>query len=246
LAPFDAYPDLEVHRSADARRLVVTFGSFHNEGRVAPAYAFMKTVLAIRQAGEVRFDAAYVLAHRNDWYFSGAKHLGDTFDDTLRSLRTILASYDGALFLGNSMGAYAALAFGLLAPADRVLAFSPQTRFDAEFCSRIGEHRWSAARAAMQHNHAVSDFAVTALASRPGCPHPVSNVYVGARQAEDVAYAQELDGIEGLVVHRMDHFDHDLVHTLRASGDLERIVLEEALILARTTERTPRHTSSTP
>lgn len=64
------------------------------------------------------------------YYADGIPGLGDGIDATAATLRRIVAEVKprAVVTLGISMGGYAALLFGALLPADRILAFSPESR----------------------------------------------------------------------------------------------------------------------
>lgn len=64
------------------------------------------------------------------YYADGIPGLGDGIDATAAALRRIVAAVRprAVVTLGISMGGYGALLFGALLPADRILAFSPESR----------------------------------------------------------------------------------------------------------------------
>lgn len=225
------FSGLEVHSCVDARCLVVSFASYVNEGRAAPAYAFMNVVLSARGQFHQPVDVVYLLAHCNDWYLSGVRCLGTSMHESMLRLRWIVEGYEASLFLGNSMGGYAALAFGLQVPATRVLSFSPQTRLDAPFCRAIGERRWSKARSALQERYQVEAYSLRNIAGRSSLETVRCKVHVGALQPQDVAYAMELEQQPGVELNVMDGHNHDLVHRLRDSGMLEQMVIDEVRAL---------------
>lgn len=216
----------EVERAEGARVALLTFGSFTNPGRTEPSYAFVNTVLRMRRTRKVLCDAYYFKARTNDWYFSGLAG-SKSFEDSCAELSEICAPYDRVVFLGNSMGAYAALAFGLRLNADMVLAFSPQTRFDKSFCDAIGERRWREEFEAMRAQHPADQMAIRSMWPDP-CRSRV-RLFVGGECSQDMAYATDLDGKPGLELEIFRESGHDLVHDLRATGELERLIYDGLL-----------------
>jgi hypothetical protein len=212
-----------VDETPGAKISLVTFGSFTNPGRTEPSYAFMNTVLRMKRTRKAVFDAYYFKAKRNDWYFSGAEGFRNA-QSTCGHLSDLMGRYERTIFLGNSMGAYAALTFGLRSGADAILAFGPQTRFDESFCRRIGERRWQLEFAKMRESCEVER--VSVRASWPLHRSANAVIFVGAACAQDVAYAAELAGMPGAHIRSIEGSGHDLVHDLRASGALEQAIFD--------------------
>lgn len=68
----------------------------------------------------------------NAWYQKG--FLGQTgLDHSLSVLREIAHGYDHVTMVGSSMGAYAAIVFGIMLDVDEVLAIGPQTLLNAAY-----------------------------------------------------------------------------------------------------------------
>ena len=213
----------QVERAEGARTALFTFGSFTNPGRTEPSYAFVNTILRMRRTRSILCDAYYFKARTNDWYLSGAYGF-ESFDHSVTELSRLAAGYDRVVFMGNSMGGYAALAFGLALNTGLILAFSPQTRFDKEFCDRIRERRWISDFEKMRDEHVVEDMAISSL-----WPEKLAadvHVFAGESCSQDIAYISDLDSKTGLNRHVFADSGHDLVHDLRSSGQLEDIIYD--------------------
>lgn len=218
-------PGYEFHRAPGARTLLVTFGSFVNAGRPHAPYAFMDTVLRARKLTPHPLDVLYLVANANDWYMGGIRGLGASADEALPGVLDLCSRYDRTIFMGNSMGAYAALHFGARVGASRIVAFSPQTRFDREFCDSIGEKRWAEARESMQARFDIARFDLRNVCAGAEARIRAATIYVGANERRDLAYADHVRDIPGITVKAVEDGSHELVYQLRASGDLERIVV---------------------
>ncbi|MFG1424477.1 alpha/beta fold hydrolase [Roseixanthobacter liquoris] len=68
----------------------------------------------------------YLNPGRNDWYQNGIPTFSDSFDATVTAISTAASTYKEIVCVGHSMGAYAAISFGLSIKAARVLAFGPE------------------------------------------------------------------------------------------------------------------------
>lgn len=211
----------ELERAEGARTALFTFGSFTNPGRTEPSYAFVNTILRMRRTRGIVCDAYYFKAKANDWYLSGFNG-SDSFEHSVAELSQLVAGYDRVVFMGNSMGGFAALAFGLKLNTGLILAFSPQTRFDQKFCAEIGEKRWKLEFEQMRRDHAVEKMAVSSLWPEPCAAK--AHLFVGGSCSQDLAYLADLGLRPGLQSTVFEESGHDLVHDLRSSGQLEEII----------------------
>ncbi len=177
-----------------ATAALITFGSFTNPGRTEPSYAFMNTVLRLKRTRGLLLDAYYFKARENDWYFSGTEGQ-PSLEQSLIAIRDMRQKYDKVLFLGNSMGGYGALLFGLDASATAILSFSPQTRFDSEFYDAIRERRWREEFSSMRTVRDPYSMAIKARWPAVCCSRV--KAFVGELQAQDMAYCEDMQGLPG-------------------------------------------------
>jgi len=82
----------------------------------------------------------------NLWYQHGVAGLGADVDSVAASLRQLIGQIGPASVstVGQSMGAYAAILFGALLGADKVLAFGPLSYLRSDWARRDGDTRWLA------------------------------------------------------------------------------------------------------
>jgi Flp pilus assembly protein TadD len=87
---------------------------------------------------------------QRSYYALGVPGLGNTVGETVASLRRIVAALQprAVVTIGISMGGYAALLFGALLPADRILALSPET-----LLMLPGSRSRAALRGRVQHDY---------------------------------------------------------------------------------------------
>lgn len=81
---------------------------------------------------DIAANKLFVNTPGNGWYRDGVPGLGDDIDSAADGLRIMIRRIAPrtVVCVGNSMGAYAALLFGELINADRVLAIGPETLLD--------------------------------------------------------------------------------------------------------------------
>ncbi len=215
----------ERHGSGQAAVAVFTFGSFVNPNRTAPSYAFMKTCLDLRKTRGGDFDAYYFLANGNDWYLSGINNLGNGLAEAGKALDGLRRRHARALFIGNSMGGFAALRFGYRIGADRIIAFSPQVRLDAHFRAQHNDRRWEDAIAKLQNAVPAEQLTLESdVAGAPAGALTRADVYAGAECPQDIAQAHCLQRFPSVTVHAIPGTDHDLVHSFRETGQLKTIL----------------------
>lgn len=73
------------------------------------------------------YDKLYFRDEKVKWYNHGITGLTSNVDETLKFLSSKIGNYKHAIFIGASMGGYAALLYGSILGVDTVVAFRPQT-----------------------------------------------------------------------------------------------------------------------
>ena len=130
------------------------------------------------------------------------------------------------VFIGNSMGGFAALLFGAMLGVDEVHAFSPQTvvsRLGRLFCR---DFRW---------RHQVGQiYRARGIDSRYWDLRPHMSAYAGGRTVYHLHYcaphrldslhAERLGSIPNVVLHGYVHGGHQLIKQLRDNGELELVL----------------------
>lgn len=191
--------------------LLVTFDNLSSVGEYAPPQPWLQA-----RAAKAGFSILGIMASRKDWYRN---------EDTPRligSLRDagLFAGFRRVVFVGASMGGYAALAYSALVPGSVVLAFGPQTslsrkvaRFEKRY--RYGARKW---------DWDSPDF-LDAAASAPQAAevHVVHDPFV----PEDAAHARRISGANVRLL-RVGHLGHKAIRQLKAMGLLQRLIEDVA------------------
>lgn len=76
------------------------------------------------------YDQHFFVDRQTLWYTRGIEDITTNIDDTMEYLRNLISGYDIVVFIGASMGGYAALLYGSLLKVNYVIAFRPQTIID--------------------------------------------------------------------------------------------------------------------
>jgi len=129
----------------DKKPLIVCFGGYWG-GFGGPVFEF-KNFLS---SNFDNCDFIFIRDLQQAWYFKGMdvkdfNIAAKNTDDNFEVLKNILKreKYSKVIFLGNSMGGYAAILYGILLNVDCVLSFSTQTFISSEKRKKHGDDRWS-------------------------------------------------------------------------------------------------------
>ena len=204
--------------------LLVTFDNLSSIGEYDPPQPWLQA-----RAAKAGVSILGLIASRKDWYRNA-----DT-PALLTALRDagLFRGFRRVVFVGASMGGFAALAYSALVPGSTVLAFSPQSSLSkkvAPFERRYtyAQRKWDwKSPEYLDAAAAVPLAAQVFLAYDPFIP-------------EDRAHADRLAGpnVEPL---RLGHFGHKAIRQLKAvgvlqmliegvaSGDLDRLALAQGL-----------------
>jgi hypothetical protein len=203
----------------DSDSLLIAFGGIAGHLGV-PVFEFFKVT------GSVDAKRAFIRDHRRAWYHRGVAGATSSIEETAQYLRAAIrnSGVRRTVMVGNSAGGYAALLFGVLAGADSVIAFAPQTFISAELRARHGDDRWAKEIAALRASGCEDPRYLDLVdVLRPGQRR---DIYYSSADRLDTLHAERMDGVATL--HRHEVGAHDLVRELRNSGEL-RTILEATL-----------------
>ena len=192
---------------------VVFSGAGINDG--IPTFMFQSFL-----SGYSDIDKLFLRDHARSWYLQGLKGLTTDVDSTRAYLETKIAGYDRTVFLGFSSGATAAILFGELLGADKILAFSPQTVLTDDKENDFDDHRWEVRLANMRpHVHGLHYMDLRNM-------NPFSesiDIHYGKGMPLDCVHAEQ---IKGNKVRRVAHDSdsHVVSVELKNSGELEKII----------------------
>jgi pimeloyl-ACP methyl ester carboxylesterase len=165
---------------------------------------------------------------RQVWYQHGVSSFGDTIEEVAESLRVVQDAVGARrlVAVGHSAGGYAALMLGTLLGAERVVAFTPQAVIERTALAQLGDERWPRTLDRLDElggpDERYADLrAALARDRRAGTRY---DVHYDPAVAPDERHALLLDGVPGLELHTHDFEGSNLIRSLRATGELERIL----------------------
>ena len=133
--------DVLIDRVVPGEILVIAFGFVSWETR--PEFDFYVRLKKLEQASGRHLNKILVRDSGNSWYHRTIAGLGDHPDDTVETLRALIAAIKPSkvVTIGQSMGAYAAVMFGLLLDVQQVIAFGPLSFLDVRQALLYHERR---------------------------------------------------------------------------------------------------------
>lgn len=172
----------------------------------------------------------YVRDLSNLWYHGEHPGIGGGVDDLAAYLFTLIDRADArrVVTVGGSMGGYAAILFGFLLGAQKVVAFGPQTFIDKWNRLRYWDYRSMQLKKEVYASpYAKSEYydlrSVLLAAER----RPSVRVHIGAGNRIDRGHARHLWGISEVSITYHDTHRHDISRVLKKRSTLYPIIREE-------------------
>jgi len=118
--------------------LVIAFGGMSSMIAM-PVYEFKRFL-----QGHFDCHFMFVRDRHQCWYFKGVHGLGDSIDESVKTMYSIIEGipHSKVITLGTSAGGYGALVFGSLLKVDTIMAFNPQTFLDSKTRRTMKEYKW--------------------------------------------------------------------------------------------------------
>lgn len=171
------------------------------------------------------------------WFLHGVPGLGSHVDEVADKLKKLIAAIRPSQVwcIGDSMGGYAAAMFGFLLHADRIVAISPLSNFDAAQARIYHEKRFMWAQDAVAVCPPASGYYDLPQLARDvgykGQLHLVigttGNVNAPDVVNIDVMHAYRFGHVPGLKMYYVPEADHDYVTLLlQRAGKIDGVLLE--------------------
>jgi pimeloyl-ACP methyl ester carboxylesterase len=187
--------------------LLVTFDNLSSVAEYNPAQPWL-----LHLSAKLGHSILGIMAKQKDWYRNA-----DT-PDIIRSLRDagLFQGFQRVLFVGSSMGGFAALAYSSLLPGAAVLAFSPQSTLNKGIAPfekryRYGQRRW--------------DWTAPEFLDAAAGLAPATEAYLAYDPfvPEDRAHAKRFSG-SGVQQIRLPHLGHRAIRQIKDFGALTDMI----------------------
>jgi len=206
----------------DSPHLLVAFGGI--KGALGmPVFEFFQLTR------QLKVQKIYFRDPEQAWYQKGLPGIGADFASIVHYIDNYISNngIKKTVYVGNSMGGWAALGAGLLSAGNNsVLAFSPQTFIGKWQRLLYGDRRWEEqiAKARKSCGNGFSDIKKLF----PLSPfHPMINLYYSELFRLDKIHARRLARFPNVRLHGYRNDDHRLVRYLKNSQELVQIVFRE-------------------
>ncbi len=199
--------------------LILSFG-FVNWTEL-PIFDFFGRTKKLEATTGARFNRILVRDPSNSWYHRGIPGLGTHVDEVAGTLRGLIQSIrpNRVITIGQSMGGFAALLFGTLIGADRIISFGPLSHLDPAEAVRMGDRRFLSVMESLAADPPKTGYSdLAALATRldyQGATHLVFGTHPGHDDGVsgnlDAIHALRLARRPGVVLHPYPEADHLII-----------------------------------
>ncbi|MGK5045554.1 hypothetical protein ACQ4WP_06570 [Janthinobacterium sp. GB4P2] len=239
--------DVLVDRIVPGAPLVIAFGFVSWTTR--PAFDFYGRLRKLEQASGQHLNKILVRDSGNAWYHRQIAGLGGHVDETAQALRELVRSMapSQTTTIGQSMGAYAAVMYGLLLDAQKIVAFGPLSFLDVQQARLYHELRWLPVMESLAQDPPPSGYYdLAALCRTRATEHTQMHLVFGTRPDVasagssasasasesvnlDAMHAQRLAAFGRCTLHPFPHSGHavvqHLIDTQRINGLLAKCIL---------------------
>jgi pimeloyl-ACP methyl ester carboxylesterase len=206
---------------SDSSTLLLAFGGMKGKLDIPPFEFFGLT-------GEMPIKRLFVRDLNQAWYHRGVRRHGSTIPKVAENLERLMASHqiDRLVVVGTSAGGYAALIFGSLLGADRVLCFGPQTSLDLEVLDAMNDHRWDDKIAGLMSSHELdTDWTDLRFALPDARTAPTQyEIFFDDSYRPDRLHAERISEIDGVQLRPVAGGEHEVARRMRNTGELEQVL----------------------
>ena len=185
--------------------LLVTFDNLSSVGETSPAQPWL-----LNMSAKLGHSILGIMAHQKDGYRNS-----DT-SEIIRDLHDagLFAGFRRVLFVGASMGGFAALTYASLVPGAAVLAFSPQSSLSRRIVPFEKRYHY----AQRKWDWSSPEFVDAAASLAPG-----TEVYLAYDPfvPEDRAHARRIAGAKHI---RLSHMGHRAIRHVKEAGALSQMI----------------------
>ena len=209
--------DVLIDRVVPGEILVIAFGFVSWETR--PEFDFYGRLKKLEQASGRHLNKILVRDSGNSWYHRSIAGLGDHPDDTVETLRALIAAIKPSkvVTIGQSMGAYAAVMFGLLLDVQQVIAFGPLSFLDVRQALLYHDRRWIAVMRALEQNRPASGYYDLAALGRDRAGGQTS-LHIAFGTKPDQPNSTESVNLDAMHAHRLAAMGNCTLYPFPYSG----------------------------
>lgn len=192
-----------IDRTYPGLPLVLAFG--HVQYDALPHFDFFKPIKKLEDRLACRFNKILVRDVRNMWYHRGVPGLGHDVDEVAQGLRVLIDAIrpPRIVTIGQSMGGYAAILFGMLLGVERIVAFGPISHLDPDEAARRGDWSFHAPMQALQADPPRSSYTDLVQLGRALDYRGELHVIFGTHPWNDDGVSSNFDAVHALRLSRL-------------------------------------------
>ncbi len=200
--------------------LLVSFGGI-KQGIGMAVYEFYNSLK------NISCDKVFIKDINQSWYHKGINKEVKNIQLTSELLKSIILkkAYERVVFIGNSMGGYGAILFGVILNIDCVIAFSPQTFIGKTKRFFYRDVRWSKEISNVHSNNGNQKmfYNLKSFLKRNDYLTKI-NIYYSTKDKLDRLHSERLHKIKNVSLYPFGRGDHNLIKVLRDEDQLVNIV----------------------
>lgn len=200
--------------------LLVSFGGIM-QGLGMPVFEFYNSI------SDVECDKIFLRDFEQSWYQKGVDKDVNSLEKLEHWLNSIIAkgNYSNVVFLGNSMGGYAAILFGVKLNITNVIAFAPQTTIKKVDRILNFDFRWrnQIQRVYKNPNKKPIYFDLNSILKKIDYKTAIS-IYYSPNHRLDKWHAERIQKHNKINLNPIKEGGHGVVKVLRDNGSLKKII----------------------
>ena len=207
----DSTDDVLIDRIEPGKTLVIAFGFVSWSTR--PAFDFYGRLKKLEELSGEHINKILLRDSGNAWYHRKIDGLGRHVDETAAQLRTLIASIapSKVITIGQSMGGYAAIMYGLLLEVQQIIAFGPLSFLDVEQARLYHELRWLPVMQGLAENPPASGYYDLATLCRARATQ-ATELHIVFGTKPDQANCSESVNLDAMHAHRLAAYGNCTLH----------------------------------
>ncbi len=209
-----------IDTSSDSSTIIIAFGGMKGNLGI-PAFEFFK-ILSPLDAKKM-----FIRDLDQNLYFGGLPGITDGIDGIVEHLKGKFEEFGvkRVVIIGNSAGANAAILFGILLNADRVVAFSPKTFITPMKRLIFWDHQWWENHIRVYFTKGVNSeyWDLKKLLSKFDVKTEFL-LHYSRNNRIDSMHCKRMASFPNVKIKGFDYDGHDLVRYLKQTGELQKII----------------------
>jgi len=209
--------------SYKSNKLYIFFGGINGRIGGLPPFEFYKVSKTL-DASKI-----YLRDIHQTWYQNGFPNLTNNCYETKNLLQNKIYEInpEETIFVGNSMGGFAAILFALLIGRGKVIAFLPQTFISLPKRIYHGDSRWKTQiyKTYLKSAYKIHVYDLKKLMEKQTNLEQIKiNIYASSNNKMDVIHTENISHFDNVKVNLLPFGNHGVIKHLRDQAELDKIL----------------------